>query len=114
MSGTQTVILHIDKGTTDADLVDGVKDALVALGAPLRFRKAKLCWVVDDEYGKPKHLTLTTKRLEYFIGKIGVRFERANPSGKYEPVAAPREVLRSFIALAENHQWFVDEWEDEE
>ena len=113
MNGTQSVILHIDKTTSDADLVDGVKDALVALHAPLRFHREKLCWRVVDEYGKPKHLTLTTKRLEYFAGKLGIKFERINADGRYEPVAAPREVLRSFIALAQNHQWYVDEWEEE-
>ena len=112
MSGTQTVILHIDKSTTDADLVDGIKDALITLKAPLRFHKAKLCWVVDDN-GRPKHLTLTAKRLEYHAWKLGIRFERAYSLGKYEPVGAPRAALKMFLALTEQHQWYVDEWEDE-
>jgi hypothetical protein len=110
---SQSVILHIDRGTSTAILVDAIKDALIALKAPLRFRKEKLCWVVMEE-GKPKYLTLTSKRLEYFIGKIGARFERANSNGKYESVAAPREALKMFLALTEHHQWFVDEWEEED
>jgi hypothetical protein len=110
----KSVLIHIDRGTSAAILVDAIKDALIALKAPLRFRKEKLCWVVNDEYGKTKYLTLTSKRLEYFIGKIGVRFERANSEGKYESVAAPREALKMFLALTEHHQWFVDEWEEEE
>ena len=110
---TQSVLLHIDRGTSTADLVDEIKDALIALDAPLRFRKGKLCWVVIDEDGRLNHLTLTTKRLEYHVGKIGIRFERANSLGKYEPVGAPRDALKMFLALAENHQWYVDEWEDE-
>ena len=70
---TKSVILHIDKGTSTAILVDGIKDALITLKAPLRIHKAKPCWVVQEE-GRPKYLTLTAKRLEYHVGKIGIKF----------------------------------------
>ena len=36
---TKSVLIHIDTDTTTADIVDAVKDALLALKAPLRFVK---------------------------------------------------------------------------
>jgi hypothetical protein len=97
-------LIHVNDAKT-VDTVDAIKDALIALRAPLRFHRNKLCWLVDG-----KHLTLTTKRLEYEISRLGIRFERKNARGNWESVGAPKSALKMFLALAEGGQWFVDEW----
>jgi hypothetical protein len=102
-------IIHIEDDTPTSDIVDEIKDALIALNAPLRLHNDKLCWRVGEQL-----IPMTTTRLVYETSKIGIRFERCNAKGRWEPSAAPKKALQLFLQLAEQRTWWVDEWDDDE
>ena len=97
--------IQFDADTPTADIVDEIKDAVLALDAPLRVRNNKLFWRVGEQL-----IPMTTQRLVDKLSSVGIRFERC-VRGKWEPVNAPNRALRLFLELAEAGTW---EWEEGE